>query len=59
MKKQDMHGRDRGRLRTLRDFDDVYEPPLSPEIVCDTDRELIEESVAKVFNYLVENFVVL
>lgn len=44
----------------------AYEPLLQPKIVCDADREsitsgasvAIEESVAKVFNYLVENFVV-
>jgi adenylylsulfate kinase len=48
-----------GEIKHFTGIDDVYEPPLSPEIVCDTDRESIEESVAKVFNYLVENFVVL
>jgi adenylylsulfate kinase len=47
-----------GEIRQFTGIDDVYEPPLSPEIVCDTDQESIEESVAKVFNYLVENFVV-
>jgi adenylylsulfate kinase len=48
-----------GEIKQFTGIDDVYEPPLSPEIVCDTDRESIEESVAKVFDYLVENFVVL
>jgi adenylylsulfate kinase len=47
-----------GEIKLFTGIDDVYEPPLSPEIVCDTDRESIEESVAKVFNYLIENFVV-
>jgi hypothetical protein len=46
--------------------DDVYEPLLQSEIICDANRKsitsgarvAIDESVAKVFNYLVENFVV-
>jgi adenylylsulfate kinase len=55
-----LYGRARsGEIKQFTGIDDVYEPPLSAEIVCDTDRESIEESVAKVFNYLVENFVVL
>ena len=47
-----------GEIKQFTGIDDVYEPPLNPELVCDTDRESIEESVSKVFNYLVENFVV-
>jgi adenylylsulfate kinase len=42
-----------GEIKQFTGIDDVYEPPLNPEIVCDTDRESIEESVTKVFNYLV------
>jgi adenylylsulfate kinase len=47
-----------GEIKQFTGIDDVYEPPLNPEIVCDTDRESIEESVTKVFNYLIENVVV-
>ncbi len=47
-----------GEIKQFTGIDDVYEPPLNPEIVCDTDRESIEESVTKVFNYLIENFIV-
>lgn len=47
-----------GEIQHFTGIDDVYEPPLDPEIICDTDRESIEQSVAKVFDYLVENFVV-
>jgi adenylylsulfate kinase len=39
-----------GEIKQFTGIDDVYESPLSSEIVCDTDRESIEESVTKVFN---------
>ncbi len=45
-----------GKIRGFTGIDDPYEPPLQPEIVCDTDRESTRESsskvVASVLNYL-------
>jgi bifunctional enzyme CysN/CysC len=45
-----------GQIRGFTGIDDPYEPPASPEIVCDTDRESTRESclrvVAKVLEYL-------
>ncbi len=47
-----------GEIEQFTGIDDIYEPPLQPEIVCDTDRESIEESVMKVFNYLVKHLII-
>ena len=45
-----------GKIHGFTGIDDPYEPPLNPEIVCDTDRESTRESslkvVASVVNYL-------
>lgn len=38
----------RGELRCLTGFDDPYEPPLEPDVECNTDVESREESAAKV-----------
>jgi bifunctional enzyme CysN/CysC len=37
-----------GKIHGFTGIDDPYEPPLSPEIVCDTDRESTRESSQKV-----------
>ena len=37
-----------GELRNVTGMDDPYEHPLAPEVECRTDRESLEESVAKV-----------
>jgi adenylyl-sulfate kinase len=37
-----------GKLPGLTGIDDPYEPPLSPEVVCDTEIETIEESASKI-----------
>jgi adenylyl-sulfate kinase len=37
-----------GELKHVSGVDDPYEPPLSPELVCDTSRETATESIAKV-----------
>jgi adenylylsulfate kinase len=47
-----------GEIQNFTGIDDPYEAPLNPEIVCDTDRESIEESVDKVINYLIENYAI-
>jgi adenylylsulfate kinase len=48
-----------GEIQHFTGIDDPYEAPLNPEIICDTDRESIEESVDKVINYLIENHAIL
>jgi len=37
-----------GELHGVTGLDDPYEPPLTPDVECHTDRETLEESVAKV-----------
>ena len=37
-----------GEIRQFTGIDDPYEPPLNPEVECRTDRETVEECVAKV-----------
>ncbi len=44
----------RGQIPNFTGISDPYEEPLSPEVVVDTDREAVEESVAKVWRALVE-----
>ncbi|MBW4630470.1 MAG: adenylyl-sulfate kinase [Iphinoe sp. HA4291-MV1] len=41
-----------GKIQGFTGIDDPYEEPLNPEIVCYTAQETVEESVAKVINYL-------
>jgi adenylylsulfate kinase len=45
-----------GEIRHFTGIDDVYEPPLHSELVCDTDQESIVESVSRVVDYIVENY---
>ena len=39
-----------GLLMNLTGVDDPYEPPISPEVECCTDRESVEDSVTKVLS---------
>jgi adenylylsulfate kinase len=41
-----------GEIKGFTGVDDPYEPPLAPEVECRTDRETVEESVAKVLQAL-------
>ena len=41
-----------GELKGFTGIDDPYEPPLSPEVECRTDRETIEDSTSKIMAYL-------
>ena len=43
-----------GIIKGLTGIDDPYEEPLNPEVVCDSEKETLEESVAKVFTALIE-----
>ena len=41
-------------IKAFTGIDDPYEPPLDPEVECRTDLEKLEESVAKVWQKLVD-----
>jgi adenylylsulfate kinase len=41
-----------GEIKGFTGIDDPYEAPLAPEVECHTDRETVEESVAKVLHAL-------
>lgn len=38
----------RGEIANFTGVSDPYEPPVNPEVIADTDRESVEESVAKI-----------
>ncbi len=44
-----------GEIKGFTGIDDPYEIPESPEVVCHTHQETVEESVEKILNYLTEN----
>lgn len=44
----------KGEIKGFTGIDDPYEAPLNPEVECRTDLEEVEESVAKVWEKLVE-----
>lgn len=41
-----------GEIKNFTGIDDPYEEPLNPEVVVETDRETIEESMEKITSYL-------
>ena len=43
-----------GQITGFTGIDDPYEPPLAPEVVIESDRELIESSTRKIINELEE-----
>jgi len=43
-----------GKIKNFTGISDPYEPPKNAEIVCNTDRETVEESLQKIINYLVK-----
>ena len=45
---------DEGKIRNFTGIDDPYEEPLNPELVVETDKETLEESVEHIFHKLVE-----
>jgi adenylylsulfate kinase len=44
----------KGEIKVFTGIDDPYEAPLNPEVECRTDLEELEESMAKVWDKLVE-----
>lgn len=45
---------DEGKIKNFTGVDDPYDPPVTPELVIETDKETIEESVERIFAKLVE-----
>src|SRR5690348_18040828 len=45
---------DEGKIRNFTGVDDPYEEPLNPELIVETDKETLEESVERIFHKLVE-----
>jgi adenylylsulfate kinase len=43
-----------GELKQFTGIDDPYEPPLAPEVNCQTHQETVEQSAQNVLNYLKE-----
>jgi adenylylsulfate kinase len=43
-----------GEIKQFTGIEDPYEAPLNPEIICDTERESIEECVDKTIDYLIQ-----
>ncbi len=41
-----------GKIKGFTGIDDPYEEPENPEVVCETDRETVDESVEKILNFL-------
>ena len=44
-----------GEIKGFTGIDDPYEAPETPEVVCHTHEESVEESTQKILNYLIEN----
>jgi adenylyl-sulfate kinase len=47
-----------GEIQAFTGISDPYEPPENPEIVVETDKETVEESVRKILTYLHEHDIV-
>ena len=45
---------DEGKLKNFTGVDDRYEEPLHPELIVETDKETVEESVARIFAKLTQ-----
>ncbi len=41
-----------GEIKNFTGLDSPYEEPLNPEIICNTEQETVQESIAKVINFL-------
>ncbi len=44
-----------GEIKNMTGIQDVYEPPENPEVVVETDKESVDESVNKILRFLEEN----
>ncbi len=41
-----------GKIKNFTGIDDPYEEPLNPEVICETHKETVEESVSKILKFL-------
>ncbi len=46
----------KGEIKHMTGIDDPYEPPENPDLVLDTERESVEESVSKLLGFIEERF---
>jgi adenylylsulfate kinase len=44
-----------GEIKGFTGVDDPFDEPMNPEVICDTDKETVEESAAKIVDYLRKN----
>ena len=47
-----------GEIKNYTGIDSPYEVPENPELIIDTDKEILNESVSKILNYLEENILI-
>ena len=47
-----------GEIKNYTGIDSPYEVPENPELIIDTDKETLNESVSKILNYLEENILI-
>ncbi len=45
---------DEGKIKNFTGVDDPYEEPEQPELIVETDKETLDESLARIFAKLVE-----
>lgn len=45
----------KGEIKQFTGIDSPYEDPVNPEIIVDTEKQSIEESVQQIYKYLLEN----
>ena len=47
-----------GEIKNYTGIDSPYEVPVNPELIINTDKETLDESVRKILNYLQENILI-
>ncbi len=45
----------RGEIKDMTGIQDIYEPPENPEIIVETDKESVDESLNKIIDFLIRN----
>lgn len=48
-----------GKIKNFTGISDPYEEPINPNIVCETDKETIEESVRKIIEYMLKHDIII
>ena len=44
----------KGKIKGFTGYDDPYEMPINPDIILDTEKCSLDESIHKIMNYLIE-----